>query len=399
MTSILKNTLFALLCVVFCLPTQAQPKDATKAYTIQLGNFDNVQQKDFELIRAYAYVYQREGSVFMGMFYTPEAAEIVLGKVKAKGYQDAFIAEYDLKVSRTLYIVQTVTQTAGSPIDWTAFSRVNAGELYTFPNENQVRVVLGAYAEIGEARVKAEEAKALGFTDAFARGVKEVLLNPVTDFDRANGAPKKLSPKSKNPPIPTEESIKVRPKSDDKITTTTTVVRRNTAATLQQLLTDIGSYSGVIDGVFGAKSQSAYAAALTQNRRLLQYQQGAQTITGFEGWEDARLLLMISRDLNLSGNGAEIVPDLLYNLPTAPLSVEEVRSVQDWQSRIFAALDAQASKSKLAEQFIKAFEVAYFHTQLHLEEVFTTNGLAANETQAKAAWVLRTLIGEDLKGY
>ena len=62
--------LLATLCASFLQAATAQltsvKEQPSNVYTIQLGTFDpSVKQADFEAIRAYAYVYQRDGVVLV----------------------------------------------------------------------------------------------------------------------------------------------------------------------------------------------------------------------------------------------------------------------------------------------------------------------------------------------
>ena len=83
--TLLLAVLFSSLCTRASAQLTATKEQPTTIYTVQLGTFDpSVKQADFEAIRAYAYVYQRDGVVFAGSFADETAAEPVLEKIKAK---------------------------------------------------------------------------------------------------------------------------------------------------------------------------------------------------------------------------------------------------------------------------------------------------------------------------
>ena len=179
----MKQFLFSILFVggIICLNAQ-QSKESSTLYTIQLGAFDpSVKQADFEAIRSYTYIYKRDGLVFAGAFASAQAAEPFLEKIKAKGFDYAFIAARPLTVGKNVFVIQIATVTAGEPINWQ--KHLQTGTLYTMPNNAQVRIVHGAYADKNDASVKLKEIVAMGYTDAFVKSVKDVQLNPLTDFD------------------------------------------------------------------------------------------------------------------------------------------------------------------------------------------------------------------------
>ena len=313
-------------------PAPATPKESSVdplpvlMYTIQLGAFEDVRQADFEHIRSYSYVYEKENIVFIGGFSTPEAAAEVLAKVQNKGYTDAFVTDRDLKAAPEHYIVQLITQTAGEPIEWKKLEPL--GNLYAWACDNgQVRIVVGLFDDVNEARVLATKVQTKGFKGAFVRKVSDAFLNPVTAFDKEPAkslelatVEKKHQTKGVTMPKAIAKSVaktvvKVAPRevpasyADEKSGRTKTVLE------LQQVLKNMGTFNGLMHGVSNDTLENAYSEALTRHRRLKKYNEVAQLIVGFDGWESARLLLCITRDLNANAEVPEISPDLLRNLP------------------------------------------------------------------------------------
>ena len=175
-------SIFTLGCSMLNAQMLSQPKESTALYTIQLGTYaPDIKQADFEVIRSYAYIYRRDGVIFAGNFSSEEAAEPILAKIKAKGFDDALLVSRSLKTGKNVFIVQLATKNAGEPIAWKNYAR--AGELYTIPNGGQVRIVHGAYEDKNDANVKLKMLVELGFTDAFVRSVKDLQLNPITEFE------------------------------------------------------------------------------------------------------------------------------------------------------------------------------------------------------------------------
>jgi hypothetical protein len=365
--------------------TKEQP---TNIYTVQLGAFDpSVKQADFEAIRAYAYVYQRDGVVFAGSFADEAAAEPVLEKIKAKGFTDAFIASRSLKKAKTVYVIQIATKNAGEPMNWKAYAPV--GNLFTIPNLAQVRIVHGYYEDKSEANLKLKEIQELGFGDAFVKGVKDVQINPLSVFDTGD---KKLVTKapvteaiSKNPAVPTEYKV--------------IVTKRKSVIKLQEALTEIGASTSTADGIFGKSTQVSFERAIQSNRRLQTFNELSQKHEGFEGWADARLLMTISRELSIKDNATAIVPDLLNNLPDAPLSTSDATAALNWHIAHWKRMDAWSATGQYNDQVSTAYKVAYYRTIVHLEDYFGAKGVRGEAGTALAVSIIKTLIGQDFDGF
>jgi hypothetical protein len=335
----------------------------------------------------------------MGLFYTPEVADSMLVKVKSRGYNDAFIKELSLAKSDKTNIIQVITQTAGEPIEWEKLDAIlKEGEsLYVYPNENHARIVVGTFDDVGLARARAAEIQEAGFAGSFAREVKSVVLAPVTQFDRAVRKPRKGT-KPATPQFDSKgKAIKGNPKTGNDVPNSYSQIKRIAAVELQKTLKNLGNYTGNIDGKFGAASETAYTEALTQNRRLKKYNEISTALTGFEDWEDARLLVTISRELNAQNEVVEPTADLFKNLPTTPLSTDDEKAIQIWQTATWNRLDAFAKQSKTNAQIIAALKVAYFHTQLHLEKTLMKNGMNEADANGVAIWVLKNFVGDDFE--
>ena len=391
--------LFALTFGSFLHTATAQltavKEQPTNVYTVQLGTFDpSVKQADFEAIRAYAYVYQRDGVVFAGSFADETAAEPVLEKIKAKGFTDAFIASRSLKKAKTVYVIQIATRNAGEAMNWKAYAPV--GDLYTIPNLAQVRIVHGFYDEKGDANVKLKEIQEMGYADAFVKAVKDVTLNPLSVFDTGD---KKLVIKA-----PT--AAEVDPKNplvgyNNRPTATTTVIatKRKSVIKLQEALNEGGAPTSAIDGLFGKTTQLAFEKAIQANRRLATFNELSQKHEGFEGWADARLLMTISRELSVKDNASAIVPDLLNNLPDEALTAAESTGALNWHVAHWKKLDAWSATSQYNDQIATAYKIAYYRSLVHLEDYFAAKGLRGEAGTALAVSVLKTLVGKDFDGF
>jgi hypothetical protein len=386
-----------LLAGVFCSFLQvataqltAAKEQPTNSYTVQLGTFEpSVKQADFEAIRAYAYVYQRDGVVFAGNFADEASAEATLEKIKAKGFTDAFIAARSLKKAKTVYVIQIATKNAGEPMNWKAYSSV--GDLYTLPNLAQVRIVHGAYAEKSEANIKLKEIQELGFADAFVKGVKDVQLNPLSVFDTGD---KKLVVKA--PPAP--EAGSKNPLIDYS-TRAVIPTKRKSVIKLQEALNEVGASNGTIDGLFGKGTQLSFEKAIQTNRRLQTFNELSQKHEGFEGWADIRLLMTASRELSIKDNATAIVPDLLNNLPDAPLTAVEAAAALNWHVAHWKKMDTWSATSQYSDQVATAYKIAYYRSLVHLEDYFAAKGIRGEAGTALAVSVIKTLVAQDFEGF
>ncbi len=388
-----KSALIVLFLTSTILAGIARTKEPAHFYTIQLGAFDAHRQSDFEAIRSYAYVYDQDGVVFIGGFSTLDAAQAVLDKVKAKGYSDAFIVDQISADSKKVSVIQLAALGAGEPIDWSAYEP--AGALYTLPADAQVRIVHGVYDDVNDARVKLKELQAAGFPDAFVRSTRESMVHAVTGFDKGTSTGALASRSVSNRKLPsTYSAVTTRP-----ATTTFATGQRKTGAKLQTTLKYIGAYTGTVDGVVGKGTEQAYASALKNNRRLRRYAEEARKVTGFGGWEDARLLLTIVRDLDVKDDAPAVSDELLASLPAAPIGSADLKAVTDWNVLLLAGIENWSTKSQYNDQVASAFKTAYFKTQLQLEDYYLAKGVSQAQAAGLALLEMKILIGDELEGY
>jgi hypothetical protein len=382
---------------LFATQTQAQKTQATNQpnafYSVQLGNFDdNVKQSDFEAIRSYSYVYKKDGVVFIGGFNSEEAAEPLLAKIKAKGYDDAFVASRPFKKAQTVHIIQLATKNAGESVSWRNYAKV--GDLFSIPTGNQVRIVHGYYTDINDARVKLKEIITMGFADAFVKTVKDVQLNPVTDFDTGDRTILAQAAEADEPKVGTKGVPSDVPPSYSNIG-----VKRKSAIKLQEALREVGTYGGAVDGQYGKGTSAAYDKALKLNRRMKKYSDISKQYEGFKGWEDVRLLIAVSRDLNIKDDVSPVTDDLLSNLPDGALSTKEAQKALEWHTNTWKSLEKWSASSQYNDQVIMAMKVAYYRSLVHLEDYFASKGIRGESATALSASVLKTLVGEDLENF
>ncbi len=389
---ILGIALLSIVSASFAQPL-SKPDQPTSFYAIHLGAFDeSVKQADFEAIRSYAYVYKREGIVYIGGFTSEEAAEPVLAKIKAKGYDDAFISARSLiKNAKNVHVIQIASKGAGEVIDWKKYAKI--GDLFSMPSLGVVRLVHGYYTDVNDARVKLKEIQNLGYADAFIKTVKDVQINNITEFDTGDS---KLVFQSDNREKETEEELRIKSPANSY---STIAVKRKSAIKLQEALKEIGTYGGTIDGMYGKGTATSYDKALKINRRLANFNDMSQKYEGFDGWEDVRLLMTISRQINTKDNVQPIVSDMLESLPTTPLSMKEVKLTLDWHSTTWKNLEKWSALSEYNDQIYTALKIAYYRSLVHLEDYYASKKIVGEQGTALAVSALKTLIDEDVEGF
>ena len=389
--TLLLAVLFSSLCTRASAQLTATKEQPTTIYTVQLGTFDpSVKQADFEAIRAYAYVHQREGVVFAGNFADEASAELVLEKIKAKGFTDVFITTRSLKKAKTVYVIQIATKNSGEPMNWKAYAAV--GNLFTMPNLAQVRIVHGFYEDKNDANLKLKEIQEMGFADAFVKGVKDIQLNPLSVFDTGD---KKLVIKTPDAPVAPTQTDAKGPLLDYSIAK----VKRKSVIKLQEALTEVGASTTPVDGMFGKGTQTSFERAIQNNRRLQTFNELSQKHEGFEGWADARLLMTIARELSVKDNAKAIVPDLLNNLPDASLSAADGNVALTWHVAHWKRMDQWSALAQYNDQVAAAYKIAYYRTIVHLEDYFAAKGIRGEGGTALAVSVIKTLIGQDFDGF
>jgi hypothetical protein len=168
---------------------------------------------------------------------------------------------------------------------------------------------------------------------------------------------------------------------------------------LQEALKEIGTYGGVIDGQFGKGTSTAFDKAMKFNRRLKSYDELSQKYSGFEGWEDVRLLLTMSREMSIKDDLQPLTPDLLTNLPDDELTAKEAKTALEWHSNLWKGLEKWSALSQYNDQVYTAYKIAYYRALVHLEDYYASKDMRGEKGTAKAVSVIKTLIGEDMQGF
>jgi hypothetical protein len=122
----------------------------------------------------------------------------------------------------------------------------------------------------------------------------------------------------------------------------------------------------------------------------------AQDCNGFFQWETSRVLKSIAEDIGVAQttqDGAALTR--LYLSPTA-LSQIEAQGLNAWNDLLWQNLSTWQSRDPLHQKIVSAMQLAYFQTQVQLEDHFMDKGFSAPQAKALALSVLKAMVGDHL---
>lgn len=159
--------------------------DDDYVFTIHVGAFVKAKMSDFNEIRPYGFMYAQEYNnllqIYMGDYPSEPKAMKVLEKIKRHGYPDAFVTRRNMKKGKSVRVIQVASNAIGEDIDWVKYSA--AGQLYAILDGNQVKLVTGPFESSTAANNYLNSLKQIGFNDAFAKRINNVLLHKITAFE------------------------------------------------------------------------------------------------------------------------------------------------------------------------------------------------------------------------
>ncbi len=126
----------------------------------------------------------------------------------------------------------------------------------------------------------------------------------------------------------------------------------------------------------------------------------------FMDWESIKLLKSIAADLDPNeANKNEEVAKKYSNkrarhyLAPRPLTVEQTAAVKIWNEELWNGLNDWANRDQVHRKFIVPLKVAYFQSQVLLEDYFLNRGLNERESTALALSTLQTIVAQHLDAY
>ncbi len=303
-----------ILALVFTLSTtivEAYNKEPDNYFTVQIGSFTSPKAKDFKMLKDIGAIYLEhpKGSklkrVLLGKYKEKAAANATLAKIKAKGFQDAFIAARPVKATNKVWVVQLASYNWGESIDlkeWTTSDKLLVQLI-----DNEVKIVSGLYPNFKVAAKKLAAIRADGYPNAFMNEVSKGWLMTPSQFESdyihlhynpalAGGTPKgggdpekkkgkkatnkkpikgsTFPSKKKEREVPTSYGKNtVRPKggTQNLMPNFLNKKQRNSVLELQKVLKSEKNYAGSLDGLNGNGTQNGVNNFIKNNERYQRY--------------------------------------------------------------------------------------------------------------------------------
>jgi hypothetical protein len=119
----------------------------------------------------------------------------------------------------------------------------------------------------------------------------------------------------------------------------------------------------------------------------------------FASWETVQVLQAITRDMSDSPNSS-VSPELsaLFIAPSA-LNQATMDGLSAWNDLVWENLNAWSSRDPLHEKLVVAMKLAYFQTQIQLEDYYMDRGFSLIQAKGLALAVLKAMVGEDLERF
>ncbi|MEM8527718.1 MAG: SPOR domain-containing protein [Bacteroidota bacterium] len=120
---------------------------------------------------------------------------------------------------------------------------------------------------------------------------------------------------------------------------------------------------------------------------------------GFYQWEVVRVLKSVSDDLSTTTPTQDGTTLTRLYLSPATLSRTEIQGLNSWNDILWQNLDTWASRDPLHGKTVTALKLAYFQTQVQLEDHFMDKGFSATQAKGLALASLQAMVGENLERF
>ena len=125
----------------------------------------------------------------------------------------------------------------------------------------------------------------------------------------------------------------------------------------------------------------------------------AADCNSFAQWESVRVLQALTSDI--SENATNTVSSQLSKLYLAPasLSQTEIDGLMAWNELLWQNLNAWSSRDPLNQKLVVTLKLAYFQTQIQLEDHYMDRGFSPVQASGLALATLKAIIGTDLERF
>jgi hypothetical protein len=123
---------------------------------------------------------------------------------------------------------------------------------------------------------------------------------------------------------------------------------------------------------------------------------------GFWDWEEVKILNAITDDVSGQGqiqNTADA--SLLSQLYLSPRPIDDAqrKALEIWNDNLWKGLNGWASRDPYFSEITTALKIAYFQTQVLLEDYFLDARFSEGESKAMALAAMKALVGKDLERF
>ena len=130
-----------------------------------------------------------------------------------------------------------------------------------------------------------------------------------------------------------------------------------------------------------------------------------QPCDSFQSWPEVRLLQAVAFDITPSARDQQDMlaeaagrRSALY-LSSTPLSAQETTAVKAWNERLWAGLAGWSTTDPMHADAVKALKVAYFQSQVRLEDYYMDQGFEAAAATGLALASIQALAGVPLNRF
>ena len=83
-------------------------------------------------------------------------------------------------------------------------------------------------------------------------------------------------------------------------------------------------------------------------------------------------------------------------LSPSKLSTSELKKLTKWNAKIWDNINSWAARDALHQRLVTAFKIAYFQSQVRLEDYYMNKGFKSKEAEGLALATLQTIAGPHL---
>ena len=190
-------------------------------------------------------------------------------------------------------------------------------------------------------------------------------------------------------------------------------IKRTSALDLQRVLKAEKVYDSGLDGFYGKGTKTGYAKIKKENRQVKKYlalsklenDNNTSADGSFMDWEETQLLKTIAKDLDpfyeikTKDLAADAKERAYFYLNPAALTKVEKNDISVWHKSFWTALNEWGNSDPIHDQRCVALKVAYFQSQVRIEDYFMDKGFKYKDAKPMAMAVLKTIIGSHFQDY